>query len=72
MQDKSLASIRSQPAVVKMNCRKEEKISKTNKEQILLSPDIASLYRFILQQKLPAMPKGLFSEYLFLLSISSY
>jgi hypothetical protein len=37
MHDKSLASIRSQPAAVKMNCRKEKKKSKTNKERILLT-----------------------------------
>jgi hypothetical protein len=38
MRDKSLASIQSQPAAVKMNCGKEKKKrSKTNKEQILLT-----------------------------------
>jgi len=70
MQAKSLASIRSQPAAVKLNCRNKEKENKT--KQGTDSPDITFLYRFVLQQKLPAIPKGLFTNAsLFLLDSSS-
>jgi hypothetical protein len=52
---KFLASIRSQPAAVKLNWKWKKKM-KQNKEAD--PPDNASLYRFLSQQKIRAMLEG--------------